>query len=229
MSVANDITWHECVFKEFHSQKQRAPAMPQLLVIYVQMEILDKCATEKISSDIFNGLYCLKVRKRLRIRQWLRILSRISGHVSFNIVYWGGNVFKDDSGFAGVSLIFRTGTVEVGRWRRCLDIVFCSSIDRTSSYAGRKRKNLVWNIFSRHHSYFRLDFSLKARCAMQWKWKKGKQSPTSYRGNVSVSSYLDDFVRWHTSFGQCGDTSLSDRVIGQPLVADSWLFCCCLH
>jgi len=94
MSVANDITWHECVFKEFHSQKQRAPAMPQLLVIYVQMEILDKCATEKISSDIFNGLYCLKVRKRLRIRQWLRILSRISGHVSFNIVYWGGECFQ---------------------------------------------------------------------------------------------------------------------------------------
>jgi len=68
-----------------------------------------------------------------------------------------GNVFKDDSGFAG--LIFRTGTMVVVRWRRCLDIVFCSSIDRTSSYAGRKRRNLVWNIFSRHQSYFRLDYS----------------------------------------------------------------------
>ena len=47
---------------------------------------LDESATEKISSDIFNGLYCLKVQKGLRIRLRLRNLIRISGHVIVNIV-----------------------------------------------------------------------------------------------------------------------------------------------
>ena len=46
-------------------------------------------------------------------------------------------------------------------------------------------------------------------------------SPTSNRENISVSSHLDDFVMWHTSFGQCGDTIFLTEWFGQPFVADS--------
>ena len=35
-----------------------------------------------------------------------------------------------------------------------------------------------------------------------------------------VSSHLDDFMRWHTSFEQCGDTCIAYEWVGYQFVAD---------